>query len=199
MRVLQLENDAATAEKVEQTLRTAGFDCETAGLGDEALRLAREQDYDVILLNVGLSNGEGYEVLRRLQQSRVRTPVLVDLGTAEGDRDRAGLEVVGRLAELAKGQAVKSPQAEPARNRRRSPRKKIVKGGEIAFNDNQCVSECLVLDMSEGGAVIQPADRLNFPNQFLLRFRFVPTSTCEVSWKKANRIGIRFLDHTDVS
>ncbi len=48
--------------------------------------------------------------------------------------------------------------------------------------------------MSEGGAVIQPADRLNFPNQFLLRFRFGPTYTCKVCWKKGNKIGIRFVD-----
>ena len=199
MRVLQLEDDTATAEKVQQTLRTAGFDCETAGLGDEALRLAREQDYDVILLNLGLSNGGGHDILKRLQQSQVRAPVLVNFGAAEGDRRRASLEVVGRLADLYESQAAESRGAERPGDRRRSPRTKTIKGGEIVFNDNQCLSECVILDMSEGGAALQPSDALNFPPRFLLRFKFGPTYACEVCWKKANKIGIRFLDHSDVS
>ncbi len=199
MRVLQLEDDTATAEKVEQALRTAGFNCETARLGDEALRLAREQDYDVILLNVGQSNDDGHDILRRLQQSQVRAPILVNLGAAEGDRSRAGLEIVGRLADLSKGQAAESRKAEQLGDRRGSPRTKTIKGGEIVFNDNRCLSECLILDMSEGGAALQPSDALNFPNRFLLRFKFGPTYACEVCWKKANKIGIRFLDHPDVS
>ncbi len=62
MRVLQVEDEPSTARTVERMLRSDGHDCQTTPLGEEAVRLARDNDYDVILLDVMLPDIDGYEV-----------------------------------------------------------------------------------------------------------------------------------------
>src|SRR3984893_15155464 len=43
----------------------------------EALRLVREQDWDVVVVDLSLGEGSGLEVLKELKQFRPRLPVLV--------------------------------------------------------------------------------------------------------------------------
>ena len=80
MRVLQVEDETSTASAVEQMLRADGHDCDTTSLGEDAVRLARENDYDVILLDVMLPDIDGYEVLKLLWRSKIRTPVIFQSG-----------------------------------------------------------------------------------------------------------------------
>ena len=58
--------------------------------GEEALELARLYDYDIVLLDIGLPDMEGYEVVRRLRAGRVETPVLILSGLS-----RPGAKVKG--------------------------------------------------------------------------------------------------------
>ncbi|HEY0321204.1 MAG TPA: response regulator transcription factor [Pyrinomonadaceae bacterium] len=48
-----------------------------AGTAPEALRLAREQDWDVVVLDLSLGGRSGLEVLKELKQIRPRLPVLI--------------------------------------------------------------------------------------------------------------------------
>jgi DNA-binding NarL/FixJ family response regulator len=48
-----------------------------AGTEQEALRLVREQDWDVVVLDVSLGDRSGLEVLKELKQIRPRLPVLI--------------------------------------------------------------------------------------------------------------------------
>jgi two-component system cell cycle response regulator CtrA len=48
-------------------------------------------DYDVVLLDLSARNTNGYDVLRRLRNADVRTPVLILLGLAELDHRIKGL------------------------------------------------------------------------------------------------------------
>lgn len=210
MRILQLEDDLATAESVEGTLRAAGFDCETFAPDGRAMRLARERDYDVILLKMDGSSAFGYEILKHLQKARVRASILVNFGTDSGDRGRAALDVVDRLAKSngagsngavpdeghadSPAATAEEAAAEASGDKRRLPRAKIIKSGQIVFDDNKCLTECLVLDMSKGGAALQPSDTLNFPDRFELRFKYGPTYDCEVCWQRGRKIGVRFLN-----
>lgn len=69
MRLL-LAKILSTALKVEATL---------AGTGEEALRLARRQRYDVILLDLLIPGTSGFKVLRSLRAGsrNVATPVII--------------------------------------------------------------------------------------------------------------------------
>src|SRR5437868_9281158 len=91
MRVLLVEDDSATAQSIEMMLRSEGYVCDTTDLGEDGLEIGKLYDYDIILLDLMLPDIDGYEVLRRLRASQVRTPILILSGLAELDAKIKGL------------------------------------------------------------------------------------------------------------
>ncbi len=77
MRVLLIENDSATAQSIELMLKSDNFNVYTTDLGEEGIDLGKIYDYDIILLDLNLPDMSGFQVLRSLRVSRVKTPVLV--------------------------------------------------------------------------------------------------------------------------
>jgi len=71
-------------------LKAASMVVDTVDSGEEALDLARLYDYDIVLLDLGLPDMDGYEVVRRLRAGRVETPVLILSGLT-----RPGAKVKG--------------------------------------------------------------------------------------------------------
>ena len=107
MRVLQVEDNGTTARSVEQMLKAQGHACETADCGEEALRLVREKDYDLILLDVMLPDMDGYEILKRIQGWGIETPVMIQSGLVGNDRDRAALGMADSLVKPVASQDLK--------------------------------------------------------------------------------------------
>ena len=91
MRVLLVEDDAATAASIDLMLRKENFICDTTDLGEDGLEIGKLYDYDIIILDLMLPDIDGYEVLRRLRAARVRTPVLILSGLGELDHKLKGL------------------------------------------------------------------------------------------------------------
>ena len=83
MRVLLIEDDSATARSVSLMLKSEGFNVYTTDLGEEGIDLSKVYDYDIILLDLNLPDMSGFEVLRSLRASRVKTPTLILSGLAE--------------------------------------------------------------------------------------------------------------------
>ncbi|HEX5281104.1 MAG TPA: response regulator transcription factor [Micropepsaceae bacterium] len=82
MRVLLIEDDSAVARSIELMLRSEGFNVYATDLGEEGIDLGKLYDYDVIVLDLELPDMSGFEVLRNLRTSKVRTPVLILSGNA---------------------------------------------------------------------------------------------------------------------
>jgi two-component system OmpR family response regulator len=107
-RLLMVDDEPFLREAIATSLRFMGYEVTTAQGGDEALRLARAQRFDLILLDVTLPDTDGFEVLRRLRRDGSRVPVLF-LTARDTAADRAtGLALGGDyltkpfgLAELA--------------------------------------------------------------------------------------------------
>ncbi len=91
MRVLLVEDDSSTAKSIELMLHSEGFIVDTTDLGEDGLEIGKLYDYDIILLDLMLPDIDGYEVLRRLRQSRVNTPILILSGLSELDHKIKGL------------------------------------------------------------------------------------------------------------
>ncbi|MBI4969247.1 MAG: response regulator transcription factor [Rhodospirillales bacterium] len=91
MRVLLVEDDAATSKSIELMLKAEGMVVDTAALGEDGLEIGKLYDYDIIVLDLMLPDMDGYEVLKRLRLSKKDTPVLILSGLAETDKKIKGL------------------------------------------------------------------------------------------------------------
>ena len=91
MRVLLVEDDSATAKSIELMLKSEGFVVDCTDLGEDGLEIGKLYDYDIMLLDLMLPDIDGYEVLRRLRDARVETPVLILSGLTETEDKVKGL------------------------------------------------------------------------------------------------------------
>src|ERR1700730_3781550 len=82
MRVLLIEDDSATAHSIELLLKSESFNVYTTDLGEDGVDLGKLYDYDIILLDLNLPDMSGFEVLRSLRVSMVKTPILILSGLA---------------------------------------------------------------------------------------------------------------------
>ncbi|WP_424753326.1 response regulator transcription factor CtrA [Methylobacterium sp.] len=82
MRVLLIEDDASIAASIELMLKAERFNIYTTDLGEEGIDLGKLYDYDIILLDLTLPDISGYEVLRSLRASKIKTPILILSGMA---------------------------------------------------------------------------------------------------------------------
>jgi two-component system cell cycle response regulator CtrA len=85
-----VEDDPATAKSIEMMLTHANLNVYTTDLGEEGIDLAKLYDYDLILLDLGLPDMTGHEVLRALRLARVETPILILSGADDTDNKVKG-------------------------------------------------------------------------------------------------------------
>jgi two-component system, OmpR family, response regulator len=77
VRILVVEDDALLAEGLTSVLMRAGHVVEHASTGRHADILLVDEQFDLVVLDVGLPDIDGFEVLRRLRQRHSATNVLV--------------------------------------------------------------------------------------------------------------------------
>src|ERR1700736_5797767 len=82
MRVLLVEDDSATAQSIELMLKSESFNVYATDLGEEGIDLGKVYDHDIILLDLNLPDMSGFDVLRKLRISKVKTPILILSGLA---------------------------------------------------------------------------------------------------------------------
>jgi CheY-like chemotaxis protein len=128
-KIVIAEDDDAIAHMVNMALGDAGFLCLRARDGDEALKLVKAHDPDLLVLDVMMPRVDGLEVARRLKADVMwsRTPILMLTALAQVDDQVQGLEA-GADAYMAKpfdlrefGARVKALIRSSRRERDRSP------------------------------------------------------------------------------
>ncbi|SPJ22279.1 response regulator transcription factor CtrA [Palleronia abyssalis] len=80
MRILLIEDEPTTSRSIEMMLNHANLNVYCTDMGEEGIDLAKLYDYDLILLDLGLPDMHGYEVLRQIRLSRINTPILILTG-----------------------------------------------------------------------------------------------------------------------
>lgn len=83
MRLLLVEDDRLLAEGLTSQLEKAGFSVDITHTAKEAVVLGEQEDYKAGVLDLGLPDGNGLDVLRKWRSSKVTFPVLIL--TARGD------------------------------------------------------------------------------------------------------------------
>ena len=92
-RILVVEDEPGIALGLEDDLKLEGYDVEVARDGETATRLAREQPFDLILLDVMLPRKDGFEVCRELRRAGLRTPILILTAKTQEAEKVLGLEL----------------------------------------------------------------------------------------------------------
>lgn len=93
-KIVVAEDDDAIAHMVNMALGDAGFLCLRARDGDEALRLVKHHDPDLLVLDVMMPRVDGFEVARRLKGDVMwsRTPILMLTALAGVDNQVQGID-----------------------------------------------------------------------------------------------------------
>ena len=92
MRVLYVEDEKFLAEAVQHNLKKEGIDCDLAFDGEEGLNKAIDEIYDVVILDVMLPKLSGIDILRRMRERKISTPVIMLSALSEVDDKVRGLE-----------------------------------------------------------------------------------------------------------
>lgn len=89
-RVLILEDDPAFRKMLVKALRDRGYSVEEAAAGAQAVQLARDQVFDLIITDIRMDGMDGLEALSRIKQAQPDTSSMVITGyTSEEDSVRA--------------------------------------------------------------------------------------------------------------
>lgn len=217
MRVLLVEDDVATKGSVELMLASLGYECDSAELGEDGLEMAMRETYDLILLDIMLPGMDGYDVIQRLRANQVDTPVLVQSALVDRDFAVQGMslgvddylikpysqrELAVRI-ESALNRAclrhlpdeTEPPKIEADRKERRCGRRRNVQqAGEIRGQQPDRAMACMIINLSDDGAALKPADPPNCPSQFALQISAGSIRHCEVCWRYRNKVGVHFIE-----
>ena len=92
MRALLIEDDALVADTVQDMLEAENYVCNWTDTGEDGLDIAKLYDYDIIILDLTLPDIDGVQVLRRLREATIRTPVLILSGRGALEAKVEGLK-----------------------------------------------------------------------------------------------------------
>ena len=77
MRLLVIEDEKKVARFIKKGLGEEGYAVDLASDGEEGLAMVLDQVHDLIILDIALPKMDGLQVLKKLRERRVRTPVLL--------------------------------------------------------------------------------------------------------------------------
>ncbi|NNG19574.1 response regulator transcription factor [Naumannella sp. ID2617S] len=90
--ILIVEDEAEIASFIERGLQRAGYDTETSSSGQAAITRAAEGAVDLMVLDLGLPDMDGFDVVREIRQTGSRLPVVILTARGTVSDTVAGLE-----------------------------------------------------------------------------------------------------------
>jgi DNA-binding response OmpR family regulator len=91
-RVLIAEDEERIVSFLEKGLRASGYTTVAVGTGPDALALARDDSFDLLLLDLGLPGLDGHDVLRTMRSRGEAMPVIILTARDSVDETVAGLD-----------------------------------------------------------------------------------------------------------
>ncbi len=92
-RILVVEDEPSIAFGLQLDLQGEGYEVEIAADGDEALRRAQKEKFDLILLDIMLPGKDGFEVCRELRRSGLKAQIIMLTARVQEAEKVLGLEI----------------------------------------------------------------------------------------------------------
>lgn len=92
-KILIVEDDRDIAFGLKEDLTCHGYQVETVGDGEEAVRRGREEGWDLIILDLMLPRKDGFEVCRELRKAGLKTPIIMLTAKTHEAEKILGLEL----------------------------------------------------------------------------------------------------------
>lgn len=92
MRLLLVEDEVEIQNFLQRSLAEAGYQVESAGDAKTAERMSIEGTHDVLIVDLGLPDEDGFSLIQRLRQLGLRAPVLILSARRSVDDRVRGLE-----------------------------------------------------------------------------------------------------------
>ena len=90
LRILFVDDEPDLLESLSLYFSSAGRVVETASSGNEALKLCEKNEYDVVITDIRMANGDGLFLLESLKQRNQLSPIVVMMsGFSEVTKDEA--------------------------------------------------------------------------------------------------------------
>jgi DNA-binding response OmpR family regulator len=92
-KILIIEDEESILMALEDDLRIEGYQVSSANDGLKGLTMAKEQEYDLIILDIMLPEMNGFEVCKQLRQAGITTPILILTAKSQEVDKVLGLEL----------------------------------------------------------------------------------------------------------
>ena len=92
MRLLLVEDSARLSELLSESLRGADYPLDVAGTARDFRAAIASAEYDLLIIDLGVPDGDGLTLIRELREAGNTTPVLVITARAAVDDRVAGLD-----------------------------------------------------------------------------------------------------------
>ncbi|WP_458111728.1 response regulator transcription factor [Arthrobacter sp. R1-13] len=159
-----IEDDADMRNLLEAVLNQAGFEVYSASGGREGVAVVRDKQPDVVTLDVGLPDIDGFEVLRRIRQFSTGYVVMLTGRTTESDLLSAlqggaddyimkpfrPLELRARIAAM-----MRRPRKEPSRGHEGRSRQEARASAEVRHDEHILRHRGLTLDFRTRTAAVR--------------------------------------------
>lgn len=85
-KILIVDDDSVLAHELSEILIEDGYSVQTAGDGEEALKLISKDQYDIILLDIKLPGMSGLDILKRLRDDPPRGNIFIVSGSPDAKK-----------------------------------------------------------------------------------------------------------------
>jgi len=92
MRILIVEDEIILCTQIQQYLANKGFAVDTAQTGTDGYFMGKEYPIDVAIIDIGLPDFSGIELIRLLRKEKVTTPILILTARSRWQEKVEGLE-----------------------------------------------------------------------------------------------------------
>ncbi len=166
MRVLYVEDEKFLADAVKHNLEKQGISVDHAADGEEGLNMAVSGIYDCLILDIMLPKLSGIDILKRVREKKINTPVIMLSALSEVEDKVSGLdagaddylakpfktvELVARINALLRRPSAVKDEVLTFGDLSYSPAQKTLNGAALTAKEAEIICELI----KAGGRLIQ--------------------------------------------